>query len=984
MLLLTYLFLLILFGIFSFLLYKIIVTVLNYRKEIQNKEHYPIVLAMTLISIPMAVKYFSFDTFLVSIVNQSGFITLPSPQNDIYTFVFYFVYILAMLGLSYIFYKFKNNKVEEIIPYVPHKEIEFPTDEIIISPIFYERIKKLFELKYIINSLTLKYDSKENILLGEYAEAIHGYRFIIYCDDKYIEVSKREQDDIFMKLEEINEKYSTEKTKFYEVKYLYFIEKGNFEENHSKLQCYTEDSYINTMIDFTNYLRKQMELFGDTKADIGGHTLEDSFILPFYNEGQEDLAQYLDNWIEEDSYKHITILADYGMGKTTFLKYYAKYLSNKILNGEDFVRYPIFISLTNTSPMSNDGIGTKIESFVSKELGVNYALFEQLVHLGKIVFILDGFDEMGFIGTEQTRFKQFSSIWKLATKNNKILISGRPSYLPTDFERENVLNIVDKSKQDIQIRPFTEVIKLDDFNINQIEKTLNIYYQDKIEAKKYMEYIHKNESILDLCKRPSMLHMTMFILPALYKDNPTSRVTSSMIMDKYIEYWIGRQEKKKINGFFKDNDNYKQKFIINFFTKLAGKMYENETLIVSKTILDSLIDDEIKKLKLDIISNENNLEGFKNEIYTGYFIEIDINKDAHFKFVHKSIFEYFVSLEIINIIKEENFDHKLFGLYWSSEIVDFIDESIEDSVDKNSKYPALIMIRNSWLDRILFIPFTKIVTRNKVFTLILLVYITVSIFTIFMIDIEKKSSLDIEKLIFIISISILLFFLIKKIGIFLRKRLSFIKKAYYLDFIKRRTKITNSQLGYFFDFYFRAVRNIQFNNFIFNKLTIRNFTFSNSMVNELSFKQSFLKRLIFNNCQVDNIDFNSSTIQKMIFEQTTLNHVSFENTIFKPWNRKMNIFIYFVLKIFLFLFRFPFLYLYLLLLPSRSLFLNKYKFKKIIFSNKPHLIFRDMEREDFDDYTIEQIQKFIKKNNIARKYIVCNSALKDILFAYER
>jgi len=108
MLALTYLFLLILFGIFSFSLYKIIVAILNYRKEIQNKEHYPIVLAMTLISIPMAVKYFSFDTFLVSIVNKFEFVTLPLPKNDAYTVFFYSVYILAMLGLSYLNFRTKT------------------------------------------------------------------------------------------------------------------------------------------------------------------------------------------------------------------------------------------------------------------------------------------------------------------------------------------------------------------------------------------------------------------------------------------------------------------------------------------------------------------------------------------------------------------------------------------------------------------------------------------------------------------------------------------------------------------------------------------------------------------------------------------------------------------------------------------------------------------------------------------------------------
>ncbi len=969
MLIVTYLFLVLIFGMLGFLLYKLTVIFLNYRKDVQNKEHYPIVLAMTLISIPMVVKYFSLDTFLISIINKSDYITLPTPKNDIYSFIFYFVYIFGMLGLSYIFYRLKSTDTHIPLQKSSSHEIQFPADEIIISPFLHERLKELFELKYEKQDLRLQYDEKENILIGEYSEAIHGYRFIIYCDTESKEVSGMLQSDILMRLEHINQEYTTENTRFYEVKYFFFIKKGHFEKHQSKLQCYDEDSYLNSMIDFKSYLKKRIELFDETLSDIGGQTLSKSFIQPNYNQGRSDLSKYLDTWLEEDTYKHITLLADYGMGKTTFLKYYTKYLAEKILEGKQFTRYPIFISLTNTSPYSNDGIETAVESFVARELGVNYALFERLVHLGKIVFILDGFDEMGFIGTEQIRFEQFNSIWKLATKNNKILISGRPSYLPTDFERENVLNIVDKEKQDIQTRPFTEVIELDYFKEYQIKKTLNIYYQDKKEAKQYMQYIKRNQSIFDLCKRPSMLHMTMFILPSLYEENPTARVTSSMIMSKYVDYWIGRQEEKGIVGVYNNNDKHKQEFIINFFTQLAGEMYENETLIVSKNKLDSLIAKEIKKSKLDIESNENTLEGFKNEIYTGYFIELDINKDAHFKFVHKSIFEYFVSRQIINIIKDKEFNHKLFRLDWSSEIIDFIDDSIENKEDKESKTPALIGLRNSWIDKILFIPYTKIMNKDKVLYLLYLLQVIMILFLFFATSFEQKevvkATISFKEILIGILMVIVGLFIGKLIQV-ISTRLSFVEKAYYIDFIKRRTKITNKQLQYFFDFSFEFVVNLKFNNFTFNKLTIRDFTFSNSMVTNIIFKESSLNRLTFYNSQLDKIDFDSSIIKQMMFDKSILKNINFENATFKSWGKKD-------LKTL----KYSVIYLIAILFLKKPYSL----FRRRLSRMKPRIIFRDIGREDIDAYTIKQIRKLIQKNSMKRKDFVCDPELKDLFFS---
>ena len=190
-------------------------------------------------------------------------------------------------------------------------------------------------------------------------------------------------------------------------------------------------------------------------------------------------------WLEESSSKHIALLASYGMGKTSFLKYYTMYLSKKLLQGQAVNRFPIFISLTNTSPLSNDGINTSIESFVAKNLGVNYNLFKKLVRLGKVVFILDRFDEIGFMNTKKQRFKQFNSIWKLATKNNKIILSGRPSYIPNIYERKNVLNVLTEKIKSEHYLPYSEEILLEGFNEKQIIKSIKNYYDDEDLIKQY-------------------------------------------------------------------------------------------------------------------------------------------------------------------------------------------------------------------------------------------------------------------------------------------------------------------------------------------------------------------------------------------------------------------------------------------------------------------------------------------------------------------
>ncbi len=950
--LLTYIFIILLFIIVSVVLYKVLKLYFNYREKGQAHKHYPIILGITLLSIPIISNMFSIPSYLIKFFNHYTFVNLPMPQDDWKSIVFYALYIFSVIVLSYIYYKLYPNKKENFKDKNNSFNINYPDNEnIIISPLLYERIKELFELKYEKQNLKLFYDEKEKLLVGHYSDAIHSYRYFIYCNQNLNDVSASMQDEVFERLTLLSKDLDEQDMTYYESKYFFFIENGTFEKSTNKhFKCYTEDEFLNVVVDFNSYLRKNIERFDSQLTDIGGISLHDSFIEPSFNGGKQDLKFYFDDWLKEKSLRHISLLSHYGMGKTSFLKYYTKYLSQKILEGEAFTRYPVFISLTNTSPMSNDGIETKIKGFVSEELAVNYALFEHLVHLGKIVFILDGFDEMGFIGTAKTRFDQFNSIWKLATKDNKILISGRKSYLPTDFERKNVLNIVDKELYDAQKLPFTEVIELDYFELKQIKKTLNIYYTDSEKVAQYLNYIEKNHSILDLCKRPSMLHMTMSILPTLYVEGSNKVITSSDIMNKYTEYWISRQESKEIRGYFSSNDAKKKEFIINFFTKLSAEMFKDHTLVVSKEKLDEIILQEIRKSHVDIESNEAVLEGFKNEIYSGYFIEVDINysKEGYFKFVHKSIFEFFVSKSVIKLIESKKFNDTLLVMDWNREIIDFIDDSIDYDKYKNSKYPSLIVLKDNWIDKMFVIPITNISLKSTMYG-VLFIYII----TILLASSRQGETLEISRFLQGILIGIITIFLIKVF----RRRLNFIKKSYFLEF--KKTSIEEYKLQHFLDFYtlFNVNKNVLLQGLKYNNLYIRNLQFIHTQLEDIDFSNSKIKYLYFKNCTLKNVNIGRSFFKTRKFYER------------------------------IFIISIDVLYYGLFFIAQSMISLNivtrvRYKIKKTLVKlYRSKIVLTNMTPENFDATSIKSFQEFIKNNKLERRDIICDSKLKDVLFS---
>lgn len=775
---------------------------------------------------------------------------------------------------------YNDQKIKEI------KEIKFPKNEFHESPLLRIRLKKYFELKYQKYDLTLKTSINDQILYGEYEDGYRTFYLFISYEDRELEdvitseYCKRTKTFLEGFAKNIVPKRQLENVL---VDYYYIISNGQF-TNHIVENFYikTEDDILNELIDFKGYLKNIIKgythdkLFSAIAAEKDKKTLAETFINPPFSvnddeESSDSLGNYMNNWLSNSSdSKHLVLLGDYGMGKTSFLKHYTKQLATNILDNNKLVRYPVLISLTNSSPR-HGGIDEKIKAFVADNLGIDYALFEILIHKGKILFLLDGFDEMGFVGTHDDRFKQINEIWQLAHKNNKLIISGRPSYFPSKYELYKTLNIVTNEDQIIQTNPYCESINLNLLHENQIQEYIEKYYPNK--GLHYFNWITQFPSILELCKRPSMMHIIREMLPNLYRKGDINIKTHGAAIEQYIDYWINRQQSKNIQSAF-DNHIKKIEFVKSFFSELAVELFLARQYHLSPEYVLDKLDAHIKKSNIKKFEADYQKEGFENEILTCYFIEIE---DGYYRFVHKSFFEYFIAKDILEKISKNKFSSPILFEAWSNSIVNFIYDEIPENLKKDDLVPALLLLTHKkWLGSIKSKIYKFFLQNSEniipIASLLTLVISIILYFNYFNYSIIWK---------FVFVIPFIIVFLFTVIFISLRidkwlksnKKIQFITKAFKIAFIKEqfdKKKNLNLVLQLlkirtlphipienidiedrsFNSCSFYRLKNVKFTSCRFSTPVI-----SNCHLNSVEFIKTSFAPIIFNNCRFTKVDF---------------------------------------------------------------------------------------------------------------------------------
>lgn len=287
---------------------------------------------------------------------------------------------------------------------------------------------------HILALLRTKYpDAKSEVLVGwkkadiAFTGNIFGRvtRFAVECKNYDRKLATRELTTI---LTEYDAAFGERDIEFLIVVSNFDIEAASrsLVEKTPRLRFMTYAELEDWIIGIRSYVETISSVF--SSDDVHSYYIDGRF------EGQTTPAfDHVRSWIDAPASNGLAILGGYGLGKSSLAKKIVSDQAKRYLCNPFSERIPILIRLGQVVHE------TELSGLFGKHFTDQYRVegynFQTLMHLnasGRLLIVLDGFDEMKHAMTETDFRSNFREFNRLRTPNAKVLLLGRPSALTSD------------------------------------------------------------------------------------------------------------------------------------------------------------------------------------------------------------------------------------------------------------------------------------------------------------------------------------------------------------------------------------------------------------------------------------------------------------------------------------------------------------------------------------------------------------------------
>lgn len=200
----------------------------------------------------------------------------------------------------------------------------------------------------------------------------------------------------------------------------------------------------NDVVGLTAYIRSLTKLFD--QGDLRGYYVPGRVRRALYSGQTRGLAlqdkplfQTVQDWIASEDPRPMAILGGYGAGKSSFAKQLIADQAAKAL-ADPLARRPILIGLGGLSRYSS--LPGLLGGMFTHEFpidGFNTQTFLELSDRGRLLMVLDGFDEMKHAMSWSDFRAQIANLNRLTEGKAKVLLLGRPSAFISADEHFHVL-----------------------------------------------------------------------------------------------------------------------------------------------------------------------------------------------------------------------------------------------------------------------------------------------------------------------------------------------------------------------------------------------------------------------------------------------------------------------------------------------------------------------------------------------------------------
>ncbi|POH67783.1 MULTISPECIES: NACHT domain-containing protein [Cryobacterium] len=298
-----------------------------------------------------------------------------------------------------------------------------------------------------------------------------------------------------------------------------------------KLECFTLDELIDQDANFDAYLDwldEEVTLrhidsmyvpLDSRKREPGAEGLYSR-----YGESNGGTEGYLNRWLADPSKEHISVLGEFGTGKTWLTLHYAWGLAQRYREAKEAgttrPRLPLIV------PLRDYAKAVSVESLFSEflfrkhNIGVkSYRVFDELNRMGKFLLIFDGFDEMAARVDRQLMIDNFWQLASVVVPGSKAILTCRSEHFPSDGEGRDLLGAKFESSMVIshETPPQFEVLELLTLSDDKIRRLLEFRSDPATAA-----LILKNDDLRELARRPIMSELILDALPEIREGRDLS------------------------------------------------------------------------------------------------------------------------------------------------------------------------------------------------------------------------------------------------------------------------------------------------------------------------------------------------------------------------------------------------------------------------------------------------------------------------------
>ena len=294
---------------------------------------------------------------------------------------------------------------------------------------------------------------------------------------------------------------------------------------HDNVQVYTLDELIEEDVNFDSYfewLDAEVQ-----KADIDRlyvplavtvNELDASGTLRS-DSTHDDISIYVDQWMEDTDGEHLSLLGEFGTGKSWFAFKYAHDLVARYRQAQQRgltrPRVPLLIRLREYARGFKD-VGALLTEFVFREHELNihnFAVLETLNRMGRLLFIFDGFDEMAARVDQQKMVDNFWSLASVLGPGSKAILTCRTEYFQFAKQAREVLSghLRGSSMKELFETTRFQVATLEMFDEARLRMVLSRRSNDQ----KLIEAVMSNQRLIDLGSRPVMVDLLIEAMPGL-------------------------------------------------------------------------------------------------------------------------------------------------------------------------------------------------------------------------------------------------------------------------------------------------------------------------------------------------------------------------------------------------------------------------------------------------------------------------------------